>query len=417
MKILIINQSDIDGGAARATYRIASGLVNKNINVNMLVMRKLGFDKWVIGPNSIFSYLVLRCFPRLDWISQILLGVRKGFSWSLNLLPNPLLDEIFFNQFDVVHLNWIGKNMIPIQWLEKIKSPIIWTLHDSWAFTGGCHVPFSCDRFKEACGNCPQLMKPNINDVSNSALMKKISVYKGLKIHFVAPSNWMAQHARLGAALSNMPVTVIPNGLDTNLYKPYEKLNSRELLSLPKNKFIILFGAMNAHIDPNKGLDLFFESMEIFANENSSLSKDCCIVVFGVDKSKLPEFSAIPIHSLGVIKNDIQLARIYSSADLTVMPSRSESFGQVALESISCGIPVVCFKTTGLIDIVEHLKTGYLAECFNTTDLARGIKLMLSNPILLKEMSTLARLKAVEIFDINVISTLYANLYAQVSKV
>jgi glycosyltransferase involved in cell wall biosynthesis len=414
MKVLIINQSDLDGGAARATYRIASDLVHQGVNVEMLVMRKLGTDQWVLGPHSFFKYLVSRIFPRVDWLVQIFFGVKKGFSWSINLFPTGLIDEGFVNSFDFVHINWIGKNFIPIRWITKINKPIVWTLHDSWAFTGGCHVPFSCERFKDSCGKCPQLNSSYEKDISYFGLQERLLAYKKLNIKFVAPSNWMAQQSIASSALSNVDVTVIPNGLDTRLFKPHSRITSRKHFSLPNDEFIILFGAMNAQKDSNKGLNLLLQSLELLTEKNLALRKSCSLLIFGFDKNDLPKNSPIRIRTMGIIKDDIELSRIYSSADITVVPSKSESFGQVALESLSCGVPVVCFATTGLLDIVKHLETGYLARPFDPEDLAAGISMIIRDPELLKKMSKQSRASAIERFDINVISKQYANFYKSI---
>lgn len=411
MKILFINQSDIDGGAARAAHRLSSQLIEMGIDVKMQVMRKLGYDKWVLGPQSIFEFFISRLLPRLDWISKSIFGVKKQFPWSLNLFPNFLLNRRFFNSMDVVHIHWVGKNMLPISWISNLKRPVVWTLHDSWAFTGGCHITSGCRRFEESCGYCPQLSRNSKSDMSHSIWLKKLSVYSKVNFHFVAPSQWIADEARASSLLKFFPVTVIPNGVDTRVYAPLGKLNARNFLDLSSDKGIILFAAMYADTDINKGMDLLIEAMNILAKNDVSFATNNLLVVIGTDNQALSKLFPLPVICLGMIKDEKRLAQIYSAADLTVVPSRSESFGQVASESMSCGTPVVAFNTTGLKDIITHLETGYLAEDFKVDDLANGIRLIIEDPSISGSMSVSSRQRAIELFDIKVTSQKYFNLF------
>ncbi len=417
MKVLFINQSDIDGGAARAAHRVASKLVEMDVDLKMQVMRKLGKDEWVIGPRNIFLLVVSRSLPRLDWISKSIVGVKKQFSWSLNLFPNFLLNKRFFNSMDVVHIHWVGKNMLPVSWISNLKRPVVWTLHDSWAFTGGCHITSGCRRFEQVCGYCPQLSKSSKSDISHSIWLKKLAVYSKVNFHFVAPSQWIADEARASSLLKFFPVTVIPNGLDTSIYAPLGKLNSRKILDISSDKGIILFAAMYADTDRNKGMDLLIEAINILANNDVSFARNNLLIVIGTDNQALSKLFPLPVICLGMIKDEKRLAQIYSAADLTVVPSRSESFGQVASESLSCGTPVVAFNTTGLKDIIDHMETGYLAKPFQTNDLAYGIGLITEDMEALRRMSQVARQRAVERFDINVTTRMHLDLYKRLSAV
>lgn len=195
MKILSISQSDLDGGAARAAHRVASELIDMDVGLKMRVMRKMGKDEWVLGPANLYQSLVARLLPRLDLKAKQRAGVNPRYSWSLNRYPNPLLNKDFVNGFDAIHLNWVGRNMLPPDWVRNFSKPVVWTLHDSWAFTGGCHVPSGCRGFTHRCGSCPQLTKNNAGDISNKIWNKKAEAYAKVPLHFVAPSQWMADEA------------------------------------------------------------------------------------------------------------------------------------------------------------------------------------------------------------------------------
>ena len=411
MKILFINQSDVSGGAARAAYRIASKLINDDVDLTMQVMRKLGKDKWVLGPKGIFNVFLSRLLPRLDLLIKKIFGVNKDFSWSLNFLPNPMMDKSFVNSFDLIHIHWVGKNMLPLNWISNFKKPVVWTLHDGWAFTGGCHIPSPCIRFRDSCGYCPQLLSSNKADVSHRVWLKKSTNYIGAPFHFIAPSNWILELVRESSLLKKFPVTVIPNGLDTSVFSPLEKIASRKLLGIPSNKKIILYGAMHADTDKNKGMDLLIDALHILTNNDINFAKKNFLVVFGTNNESLFKQFPLPVVCLGMIADDNKLVKIYSSADLSVVPSRSEAFGQVAAESLSCGTPVVAFNTSGLRDIVDHMETGYLANSYESEDLARGIKIIIENRDMLAEMSLTARKRVLERFDIAATAKMHLDLY------
>jgi len=124
----------------------------------------------------------------------------------------------------------------------------------------------------------------------------------------------------------------------------------------------------------------------------------------------------LPVINMGMIEDELVLVQLYSAADLTVVPSRSESFGQVASESLACGTPVVAFKTSGLKDIVQHMTTGYLAEDFQTEDLAKGIRLLAEDAELCSNMSIFGRKKAVEVYDISITAQKHIATYENLIK-
>lgn len=417
LKILFINQSDIDGGAARATYRIVSELIKKRYFARLLVMRKLSMLDWVVRPSFILN-LYSRILPRLDFLLKKLIGINPLYTWSINYLPNPLINNKYINQFDIVCLNWVGKNMLPIHNINMIDKPIVWVLHDGWAFTGGCHIPDSCRGFYLQCGKCPQLNSSASNDISHRIWLKKRNVYEKANIHFVAPSRWMANLASNSSLLRESAITVIPNGLDTKVFVPLQKNDARASLGIPINKKVILFGAMYADTDKNKGMEYLVVALRSLSLKDSNFSKTTVMVVFGTDNAEyLKDMFNIPLVSLGFISDDAKLASIYSSADVTVVPSVSESFGQVASESISCGTPVVAFDNSGLTEIIEHNVNGLLVEAFDIEGLADSISMLLSNDSFRQQLSKNARQIAIEKFDISVVAGKYADLFKKLKSV
>ena len=175
MKILQVNTSDISGGAARAAYRIHKGLQGSGgINSRMLVQDKLSDDKTVIGPDSKIKKGFAKLRPTLDSAVKKMFAGGSKTIFSPAWLPfSDIPSQIKSIAPDIIHLHWICGGMLRIEELKQINKPIIWTLHDMWAFTGGCHYSDGCDRFQQNCGNCPQLDRSGKNDLSRSILRRK----------------------------------------------------------------------------------------------------------------------------------------------------------------------------------------------------------------------------------------------------
>lgn len=158
MNVLILNCYDIiGGGAARASYRIHKGLQAIGLNSTMLVQGKYSNDPSVLGPEGKTARVFSLIRPRLDGLPQKLYPHRLGTPWSVSWLPSNITDRIIRLNPDIINLHWICGGFLPVTALAQLNRPLVWTIHDSWAFTGGCHIPFECTRYRGICGSCPQL--------------------------------------------------------------------------------------------------------------------------------------------------------------------------------------------------------------------------------------------------------------------
>ncbi len=148
----------------------------------------------------------------------------------------------YFDRFDVIHLHWVV-GMLDYQHLHNVlkDKPVIWTLADINAFSGGCHYSNGCNEFTKECCNCPQL--GGINPITPEILRYKRHSYEGLNLHFVCPSRWIANKARTSSAIGDYPIHVIHNAYPVDLFKPHDKMDARRQLGLPENKKLVLFGA------------------------------------------------------------------------------------------------------------------------------------------------------------------------------
>ncbi|PKL40240.1 MAG: glycosyl transferase family 1 [Candidatus Riflebacteria bacterium HGW-Riflebacteria-1] len=410
MKILLVNYSDTSGGAARATFRLHKGLQSEGVLSELLVQEKNSDDYTVAVTASKFFQYFPNIMPIIDSLPLRLYPKRKKLllfspSWfSLNNFTR----QINESDADLVHLHWICGGLLTIEDLAKIKKPIVWSLHDDWAFTGGCHVKWECEKYKEKCGFCPNLSSKSDKDLSRRGWKRKKNTYEKLSnLVIVGPSLWLQNCAKESSLFHSFKTVSLPNPINTNIFKPISRQVARELWSLPLNKRIVLFGAMNAASDPNKGFNFLREALLCLKSKNIEL------VVFGSSKTKESPDFGFPVHYVGRLYDDISLRALYSAADVMVVPSLQEAFGQTASESMACGTPVVGFGATGLLDIIDHKINGYLARPYLAGDLAQGIEWILNSPHY-SGLCQAAREKIVNCFDTNVVVRKYIMLYEEV---
>lgn len=409
MKILSLSTSDLDGGAARAAYRLHQSLQVMGVTSQMLVRGKTSADQTVIADRSLLTKLgplsnslPLRFYPQRD---------RALF--SSQWFPDAIVQRVNEVNPDLVHLHWVGNGFLQIETLAKLNKPLVWTLHDMWPLTGGCHYAQECNRYTDACGACPQLSRNRNWDLSRWVWQRKAQAWKNLNLTLVSPSFWLAQCARSSSLFKHLRVEVIPHGLNLEQYKPVTQSIARKLLKLPQDKQIILFGASPGTTShPRKGLHLLEPALQKLIQ--SGWQDQLELVIFGSCQPATPVDLGFPIHYLGQFHDDLSLVLVYSCADVMVVPSKQEAFGQTASEALACGTPVVAFATTGLKDIVDHQHNGYLAHPFEIDDLAKGINWILEDGERHQKLRQNAREKAEQEFSRELQVHRYLSLYQEI---
>ncbi|NOR69325.1 MAG: glycosyltransferase [Methylomarinum sp.] len=409
MKILMINTSDINGGAARAAYRLHCALLEAGIDSNMLVQDKISDDYSVIASEATIQKGLAKVRPHLDSLPVQFYKNRTKTLFSTAWLPSfGLVDRINALKPDVVHLHWVNGGMLRIEELVKINVPIVWSLHDMWAFTGGCHYDEHCEGYKQHCGNCKVLVSNKENDLSRRIHSRKSKVFDGIeKLTIIGLSRWMADCAESSQLFGNKKIVNLPNAIDTDIFSPFDKSQSRKLLNLPIDKKLILFGAMGAISDPRKGF------LELSASLSLLKRDDVELVVFGSSQPKNSQGFSHKAHYLGHLHDDVTLRVLYNAADVMVVPSLQENLSNAIMESLACGTPVVGFDVGGNNDMVEHKKNGYLAKVGNEQDLANGVEWVL-NADNYVGLCANARDKVVSTFDSRLVAKQYVELYKQV---
>ena len=303
-----------------------------------------------------------------------------------------------FEWAQVIHIHWANHGFIDIKEIKRWNKPVVWTLRDMWPFTGGCHHAFSCDNYKSSCGSCPVLGSGREKDLSSFVLRKKIKYLSVLPIQWVAISNWMKTRASSSAILRNKPISVIFSGIDCSAYKVVDKNKARSFFDFPIDAKIILIGAGNLREE--------YKGFKYILNALNKIEKDYLIVTFGsgnIFEEEIPQ----KYINLGYIDKKKELAKLYNSADVFIAPSIAEAFGKTFAEAQACGLPVVCFDETGPADIIEHLKSGYLAKFKDEKDLLKGIEFCLNTNFNRNNIGQRAR----KLFDIKQLIKQYITLY------
>lgn len=319
----------------------------------------------------------------LERITAKLFTKNVPIPFSFPVWGNDISGHQLVKSADIIHLHWINHAFLRPQDIAKLSGlnkPIVWTFHDSNAFTGGCHVRYDCDYFMKECGNCPILKYQGPDDSSHQIWKKKENAYSKLDITIIAPSRWMVESVKKSGIFGSANVVNIPNTLDTNVFKPTAKLEARAKLGLDPGKFILMSGFMPSRKDLHKGTPYLIEAIDLFI-KNPEVSADSVeLLVFGNrDEKNVPEFS-IPTTFLGTISDDEKLALCYSAADVFLAPSLEDNLPNTVMESLACGTPLAAFTTGGIPDMVKHKYNGYLAEYRSSADLAAGIAWIYNYP-------------------------------------
>jgi len=376
MKILLIGTSDRRGGAAIASFRLFLALKKQFNNAEMLVRDKFSTEEGVIGLNNtifrksfnISRFIIERILFIFYMKSKDFLFLFSPANIGQNIIKMQQVKEA-----DIIHLHWTNQGFLSLKNLEQIftsKKRIIWTLHDMWVFTGGCHHAGECDGYLNKCGKCPLIKGDSIKDLSFRIFKCKEKIFKEADITFVSPSEWLAEKARRSSLIGRFNILVIPNPLDIDIFKPGKKLVNRKLFSLPENKFIILTGSVNLKTK-NKGFKYLIDALKVLSYRKPEIIKHMGLVLFG--KSKRIKEPPIDVYPISYVKDEKNIVMLYQLADIFILPSLEENLPNMIMESLSCGTPVIAFKTGGIPELIEHKSNGYLAEKKNIGELCDGI--------------------------------------------
>ena len=366
MRVVHLSRSASLGGAARAAYRIHGALRAQGVDSQFLTKHNPNNFEDVIGPTGKKANRAhLRRVKQVNRVLNVIAGSSADYR-SLGILPSNVAQDVVQLKPDITHLHWVNGEMMSIADIGRIKGPALWTLHDMWAFGGARHT------YRDA-GWVHGFSTQGAEGLTRASKLDRW-VWRRKKrnwvrpFHILTPSRWLAKCVRDSELMQGWPVEVCPNPLDVSVWTAQNKRAARQALGLDPDARYVLFGAMAAENDKNKGFDLLLDALSQLPDNRNTKA-----LVFG-NLGPLPDsIHSIPAHGFGVVSDDARLATIYSAGDVMVVPSRIDNLPQTATEALACGTPVAAFDTCGLPDIVLHGETGLLAPAFDTAALARAI--------------------------------------------
>ena len=411
-KVCHISETD-SGGAATATYRLHKALLDSGLESAFVVRSTSGSRPGVrkLEPPAKVDRLVRRlerrfarararryaqtAGPKRDVFSQ---GVWFGsdiLRWGLPAA-------------EVYQFHWMGDSVSYRSAARQIapRHPFVWRLPDMNPMTGGCHYAFDCERFTATCGRCPQLGSDRERDLSRSVWRAKSAFMSSRApetTRMVATSRWLQQEAQRSSLLSRLDTEIIANGVDTTVFAPRSQAEARARFGLPQNDLIALFVA-DGISNRRKGFDLLQKAV-------SSLKLDRPLTLVTIGRGAPIENAGSRVVALGEIKDERLLSFAYSAADIFIMPTRAEAFGNVIIESLACGTPVVAFAVGGVLDLVRPNQTGLLASPEDIRSLKDAIEALLSDEPLRRRLSGECRHVATTEYTREIQAARYAQLY------
>jgi glycosyltransferase involved in cell wall biosynthesis len=415
LKITHLADCDVAGGAARAAYRLHTGLCGIGQESRMLVHSRQSADPQVIcfqPPKR--PFIRLRRGIKKRYLARAQAGFVRARGASLFSDDRSANNADVLGQLppsDILNLHWVAGFFDYREFFRKLPArlPVVWTLHDMNPFTGGCHFDGGCGKFTERCGACPQLGSNDPADLSAQVWKRKREAFSSLKstesVHLVTPSRWLQGEVSKSTLMSKSLCTVIPNALDTEQFQPREQGAARKLLGIPADSAVILFLADWAG-EKRKGFDLLVEALKPFRN-------DPRVYLLAAGR-ELPAHDLGPqLVTTGYLTGEKQLSWVYSAADVFVLPSLQDNLPNTALEALSCGVPVVGFDVGGIPEIVREGETGLLVPAKDVAGLRAAITAVLENKDARVRMSEAGRRYAIANYGLEIQARRYLELYTE----
>ena len=415
MKILLLSTFELQGGAAIACKRLLQAFEKQGISAKMLVRDKQTDDERVC---SIYEKQP-KWFGKFRFLRErLVIWLNNGFSRH-NLFAVSIANTGYridrhplVKWADVIHLHWVNQGFLSLKSIAKLSSlgkPVVWTMHDQWAYTGICHYTGGCLKYYTQCQACAKLKHACKKDLSRCIFKKKAEIYRSGKITFLGCSQWIAEEARKSALCHESRICSIPNAIDCTVYGKKNKAEVRQSLHLPTDKKLLLFGACKV-TDDRKGFNYLKEACEYLSRREKISKDELLIVVFGGNSEEIAALLPYPVYHVGYIRDAEKMIDLYNAVDLFVIPSMEDNLPNTIMEAMACGIPCVGFDVGGIPEMIDHRQNGYVAEYKNADDLANGIHWILeeADPEIL---STNARKKVEQSYSEEIVAKQHITLY------
>ena len=363
MKVLLINAVCGTGSTGRIVADIWKALKDQGHEAKVA---------YGVGHGSIVSPEDQICFNNKIgyYTHNILAKITDKTGMYSKRETKELLKKIDEFQPDIIHLHNLHGYYInyPIlfEYLAKKDIPVVWTLHDCWAYTGHCayYSANQCALWKTDCEKCEHLQEyPRCyfnGNTKNNYKKKKAAFTSVSRMIITTPSNWLANEVKK-SFLSKYPILTVYNAIDLNIFKPTAS-DFKTVHGIGSQQMILSVANV---WEKRKGLDDIVELSKV-------LDSNKVLVIVGVDedqKKKLPT----DIIAIKRTANLDELVKIYSAADVFVNLSVEETFGMVTAEALACGTPVVAYDKTAVPEVVDK-QSGVIVHAGNIQELVSGIR-------------------------------------------
>lgn len=414
MRSVIINSSDVSGGAAMAGFAIFEALNNySDVDTYILCGSKYSHhskvDEIMFGSHSASKKLFDRIKGKVVSLS---IGLNYWHPSSRYFLKHPFLKNADIINLHNIHVNYFAYPVI--RKLAKI-APVVVTMQDMWYLTGHCAYTKDCEGFKAGCSTCPHLdWYPAIkHDTAAFHARKKKEIFEELDLHFISCSKWLIGEAKESFILKGRKFHHIYNPIDTGALSPIdgvEKSIIRKLFNVPGDKNVVCFGAVDIG-DERKGFELLMDSLD----EKYIRKNNIFFAIMGDDRkgqvNKIPSY--IPYKYFGNTKTDIR-NYIYNLSDILVLPSLEDDLPNMLLESLSSGLPVIASDVGGCGEVIKTNHNGYLARRNDMNDFKAGISAVLEDRTHKQFLSENARNFALKNFSPEVCAEKYSSLFKEI---
>ena len=399
MRILHIVGGNLENGAAKGANILHQALLELNVDSQLLndspLKNKNTKMNIIFTNDTLFKILVNNIYIYFEKILKSIFLHSPRETFTLNFFGSDITKLKEYKNADIIHIHWLSEGFIRLSSLSKIDKPVVWTLRDMWAFTGGAHYTMDFKKYEK------------------SYLSKLIQNFKkknyNKNFHFIAISDWLKNKAKKSNVLKEYDVKRIYNNIDLKDFISIPKDDAKLFLGISTKKQIILYGAQNPQ-SKRKGWDIFTDSL------NEIDKSKYYLLIFGSFWSqKTLDKIGIEYKCLGFINDKKILNSVYSCADLFVASSIEDGWPKTFAEAMSCGTPVVCFDNTSISEIVDHKINGYVVKDFDSSQLKDGIDWLAEETMINSYIQDSAKIK-IKDFGASIIAKKYIELYKNILK-
>ncbi len=411
--VIHLSTYHLSGGAAVAATRLHRALCRQGIASSLLSDLPSGAEEGVAALSNTFwqkkEHWVRFTAERLCFLPYEK-DKRVRFAFSPARVGVDLSEHPLIRAADIIHVHWVNFGFLSVGSLKKLfllGKPVVWTFHDMWPFTGGCHHSGECENYRKECGNCKFLRNPGVNDLSHRGWTAKAGAYTAVPFAAVTCSRWLEGRARSSSLLKNFRITTIPNPIDTEQFRHGDKRASRSLLGLAPDKDYILFAAAKVSAT-GKGFHFFRQAVQLLVEKNPTIVHSVELLVLG--KGSEESLTDLPLKatSMGYLQDAEQIGRVYNAASMFVTTSLEENLPNTIMEAMACGTPAVGFSTGGIPEMIDHLENGYVAAYKSAESVRDGIVWVLEQG---EELGEKARAKVVRTYAEDIVARQYNQLY------